>query len=237
MKNFKVRAYKPEDRAAIRKICCDTGFLGKPIDPVFQDRELFTDYLTRYYTDKEPETSMVLHQDGAVMGYILGCRFPQRQKKFDRWLIPQLVVRGLWNYIFKYNKASKKFVHWIVTQGRKQIPYTPENMAHFHINLLPSARGLAQTLMLVESFLQILANTGESKVYGQMVVFETRRGEKMFARYGFEVVDKVEITKYRDVYPTPVYLFTIIKDLKVNPSIYDSSLPHDHSCCHECKHH
>ena len=48
---FQVRAYRPEDRAVIRRICADTGFLGKPIDPVFEDRELFADFLTAPYTD------------------------------------------------------------------------------------------------------------------------------------------------------------------------------------------
>ncbi len=44
-----VRPYRPEDRDTIRKICADTGWLGRPIDPIFQDRELFADFLTIYY--------------------------------------------------------------------------------------------------------------------------------------------------------------------------------------------
>jgi len=30
-----IRPYRPGDRAAVRAICADTGFLGQPIDPVF----------------------------------------------------------------------------------------------------------------------------------------------------------------------------------------------------------
>jgi hypothetical protein len=38
-----LRVYRSEDLAAVRRICADTGFLGEPIDPVFEDRELFAD--------------------------------------------------------------------------------------------------------------------------------------------------------------------------------------------------
>jgi len=38
---FLIRGYRTLDREAVRKLCCDTGFLGEPIDPVYEDRELF----------------------------------------------------------------------------------------------------------------------------------------------------------------------------------------------------
>ena len=60
-----IRPYRPSDRDAVRRLCCETGYLGKAIDPVFEDRELFADYLTRFYTDREPESTFVLEQDGA----------------------------------------------------------------------------------------------------------------------------------------------------------------------------
>ena len=71
---YSIRGYKASDRIAVRKLCCATGFLGAPIDPVFQDRELFADFLTTYYTDHEPESSFVLEVDGEIRGYLLGSR-------------------------------------------------------------------------------------------------------------------------------------------------------------------
>ncbi len=53
-----------------------------------------------------------------------------------------------------------------------------------------------------------------------MVVFEDRRGTKMFERYGFKVMNKMEITKYRDLHPEPVYLCTVVKDLQENSQLY-----------------
>ena len=46
-----------------------------------------------------------------------------------------------------------------------------------------------------------------------MVTFESRRGAKVLERYGFRVVEKREITKWRDKHPEPVYLTTVIKKL------------------------
>ena len=35
-----IRRYTAADREVVRRLCCETGFLGQPIDPVFEDREL-----------------------------------------------------------------------------------------------------------------------------------------------------------------------------------------------------
>lgn len=221
---IRIRHYRPEDRTAVRTICCDTGFLGRPIDEVFQDRELFADYLTRYYTDREPESAVVLEADGAVQGYILGCRYPVRQKAFNRWHNLRLGLRGLLRYPFHYNAATRHYVRWILTRGRKEVPWTPQDMAHFHINLRPAYRSVRGTHDLIQFFLDYLYRAGEPAVYGQMVTYEKRRGERMFARYGFEVRDCVEVTKYSHLVDTPVYLFTVIKDLRTNPRLYGKDL-------------
>ncbi|MEY2555814.1 MAG: hypothetical protein QOF93_958, partial [Verrucomicrobiota bacterium] len=52
---YTIRSYRKTDRDAVRRLCCQTGFLGTPIDPVYEDRQLFADFLTTYYTDWEPE--------------------------------------------------------------------------------------------------------------------------------------------------------------------------------------
>jgi hypothetical protein len=49
----------------------------------------------------------------------------------------------------------------------------------------------------------------------QIVTFESWRGEKMFERYGFKVLNRAEITKYKAFYPESVYLSTVIKNLEM----------------------
>ena len=220
-----IRPYRPEDRAALRAICVDTGFLGQPIDPVFEDRELFADYLTSYYTDAEPESTLVCELNGEVKGYLMGSRFPKRKARFEARMLPGLVLRGVWRYFTRpYHAASRRYVHWILTQARKEVPFTPPDIPHFHFNIRPEARSVGATRELVDTYLQYLFDHGEKQVYGQVVTYENRRGDRMFERYGFRVIDQREVTKYRALHPGKIHLFTILKDLTLNPKLYGADL-------------
>ncbi len=216
---FEIRPYRVTDRARVRDLCCETGFLGKPIDPVFEDRELFADYLTAFYTDWEPESSLVLVVDGKICGYLMGSRQFFKQWVYGIFQNGWLFFRGAWRYA-GYSAASKKFVRWIVRTAWKEVPPAPRRVAHFHINLLPEARQLSTSRALVDAFLGYLHDHGERRVYGQMVVFDGRRGVKLFERYGFKVINKAEITKYQDIYPSSVYLCTVMKDLEESRKLY-----------------
>jgi len=218
-KHFEIRKFQASDRARVRELCCETGFLGNPIDPVFEDRELFADYLTAYYTDWEPESAFVLLVNGEIRGYLLGSRRPFRQQCYAFYQNVSLFLRGVRRYR-RYHDASRKFVQWILRTAWREVPAAPRRTAHFHINLLADARQVATTRALMDSYLMYLHEHGEKRVYGQMVVFEDRRGTKMFERYGFKVLNKSEITKYRDLLPHPVYLCTIVKDLEENSRLY-----------------
>ncbi len=218
-RHFEIRPYEKADRAQVRELCCDTGFLGNPIDPVFEDRELFADYLTAYYTDWEPKSSFVLLVNGVIRGYLLGSRHPWRQQLYNAYNNLALGARGIFRYA-GYSAASKKFVRWIMQQAWREVPARPRCNAHFHLNMLPDARQVATTRALMDRYLAYLHKAGEKAVYGQMVVFQDRRGEKVFSRYGFRVVNKAEITKYREHHPEPVYLCTLMKDLTANSQMY-----------------
>jgi ribosomal protein S18 acetylase RimI-like enzyme len=218
-KHFEIRKFQAADRARVRELCCETGFLGNPIDPVFEDRELFADYLTAYYTDWEPESAFVLLLNGEICGYLLGSRRPFRQQCYAFYQNVSLFLRGARRYS-RYNAASRKFVQWVLSTAWREVPAAPRRTAHFHINLLPEARHLSTTRALADSYLKYLHEHGEKRVYGQMVVFEDRRGTKMFERYGFKVLNRAEITKYRDLHPHPVYLCTVVKDLDENSQLY-----------------
>ena len=208
-----IRRYKQQDRAAVRFLCCETGFLGKAINPVFEDRELFADYLTRYYTDIEPESSFVLVQGGVVKGYLLGSYRPGRQQLFNFFNNLALFSRGMAKYAF-YNRATRDFIGWILRNSWREVPVTPRRCAHFHFNVLPEAQGLAHVTKLMNSYLDHLRGKGVRQVYGQVVTFESRRGAKVFERYGFQVIERKEITKYRKTHPGPVYLTTVLRELR-----------------------
>ncbi|MEM1057979.1 MAG: GNAT family acetyltransferase [Verrucomicrobiota bacterium] len=224
---FTVRFYRPEDRAALREICADTGFLGQPIDPVFEDRDLFADYLTGYYLDLEPESTVVLEVEGKISGYVMASTQPGLHAAYEKLKLPVLAAKGLWRYFTRpYNQATRDYIRWILTRGGKETPAAPEGMAHFHFNVRPEARKVAHTRSMVDLLFGELARRGVPAIYAQMVAYEKRRGDRMFERYGFRRISECEVTKYRQFTDQRIYLFTIVKDLTANAVLYGLDL-HD----------
>lgn len=211
---IRVRAYRPGDREAVRRICADTGFLGQPIDPVFEDRELFADYLTGYYTRFEPDALLVCEVEGEVRGYLMGCRLPLLKQSYQFVANVLVAVKALHRCFAKpYNPASRRFLLWVLMNSWREVPVTPRNTPHFHMNILPDARSVKSTRILIRTFLDFLRARGCRGVYGQMVTFSGRRTVSFFKRYGFRVLDRVEVTKYRSLHGGRVLLCTVTKDL------------------------
>lgn len=69
-----------------------------------------------------------------------------------------------------------------------------------------------------------MGKTGVRCVYGQIVTQGDRRGERMFARYGFRVTDRREVTKFRGHSAERVFLCTVVKDLAESPLLYGKDL-------------
>jgi ribosomal protein S18 acetylase RimI-like enzyme len=212
---IRVRRYHANDRQAVRRICADTGFLGKPIDPVFEDRELFADYLTGYYTRFEPEALLVCEVEGEVRGYLMGCRRPLLKQSYQFFANIIVAVKALYRCVGRpYSKPSRDFMRWILMNSWREVPVTPRNTPHFHMNVLPDARSVKSTRTLIRTFLDLLRSEGYRAVYGQMVTYPGRRTVSLFRRYGFRVMDRVEVTKYRSMHRGRVLLCTVIKDLR-----------------------
>jgi L-amino acid N-acyltransferase YncA len=215
-----IRRYRPEDRAAVRRICADTGFLGQPIDPIFEDRELFADYLTEYYLRIEPDATFVCEIDGEVKGYLMGCCKPLLNQTCHALINLSIGLKAAYRYYARpYNTASRRFLRWIALNAWREIPAAPRFTPHLHINLLPETRSVKHTRLLIQSFLELVHQRGHKRVYGQMVTYEDRRSDKLFARYGFYVLDRVEVTKFRRSYPGRVFLSTVVRNLRTGPAL------------------
>ena len=120
---FRVRPYDRGDRARVREICADTGFLGNPIDPLFQDRELFNDFLTSPYTDAEPECCFVLENDhGEIEGYLTASKDPAKHGRFLRTRIPHWLGRAIRGFLFSYDGSSRRYLLWLIFSGWRQTP-------------------------------------------------------------------------------------------------------------------
>jgi hypothetical protein len=191
--------------------------MGTPIDPVFCDRDVFCDYLTRYYTDWEPESALVAEDEGTgeVVGYLLGCRRYRRNAWISALLLALVIApKGLWRIgTFQYNRASLRFLWWILSRAGRETPAAPPRMAHFHINLLPPYRNGQATRLLIFPYVKALAARGDVRgVFGQMQVRDDTRTARMFERYGFRILERRRISKWDHLTAEPVYLATAFMD-------------------------
>jgi len=159
-----VRPYRAEDRAAVRQICHFTGYMGDPISWQWRDRESFADTFSSYYTDREPESSLVAELDGRVVGYLLGCRNTAVVGDPLRPLYGQLVSRGLlWRTGtagFLWRSARDGLVELAARRPLLREPTDPAHPAHLHINLLPEARGAGVGRRLVSQWFATLVDEG-----------------------------------------------------------------------------
>ncbi|NJK92921.1 MAG: hypothetical protein HC904_14530 [Blastochloris sp.] len=105
-----------------------------------------------------------------------GCRFPEKKSAYERVKAFRRLPLLVWRYLTTYPAVSRRYVNWLLWRGWREVPETPGRMAHMHINLRPGFKNVSGTRAMIERFLKILADKGEKAVYGQMVVFEKRRG-------------------------------------------------------------
>ncbi|MFH1211384.1 MAG: GNAT family N-acetyltransferase [Candidatus Woesearchaeota archaeon] len=211
-----VRKFSPEDRGSVRRLCCDTGLWGKPIDSLFCDRELFADAIIEPYLRLEPEHAFVAEYDERVVGYLCGSIEPD----FNRRQMP-MVLKAFATVFLKYatgaynhHPNSKKFVRNIFTRVWRQAPKTPKGVkAHLHINLEQEARSIGVGEKMLKAYEQMLRENGIDAYYGEVFSSDTRRPDKLYRRLGFEILDRVECSFLWPAITKPMYAMCICKKL------------------------
>jgi len=198
-----LRKYADSDRAAIRRLCCDTGFLGNPIDPVFQDRDLFADLFTAAYLEHEPEWALVAEAEHRVVGYLLG----SVSSHFDFVLMRKgfpVAAKMVYNFMtgrYAHHPRSGQFVRWLLTAGYQEQPKHPADAAHFHFDLEERFRGLGIAHRLWHAFEERLRSAGVRECYGSFFSHPGHRPELVYARYGFRVFDRKPTTLFQPEVP------------------------------------
>lgn len=197
-----IRRYELRDRPSIEEICCDTSFFGEPIDPVFWDKKLFTDTLTKPYLDNEPENAWVAESEGAVVGYLLGSTEADfsRLAKFNQLKVAMKMIARYIGGMYKEHPRTKKHVKWLLFRSHFQRAKTPENAAHVHIELLPDYRGKKIGSRLFSEFEARMQRQGIDQVYA------TGIESQYFPRackgsWGFEEFSRVPTERYRTEFP------------------------------------
>jgi GNAT superfamily N-acetyltransferase len=210
-----IRNYTPADRDAIRRICCETGYFGGPIDPLFADHELFADLFTKPYLDYEPEWALIAESEGRVIGYLLGSVCPhfdllQMRSGFGT-LLKMLGRLAVGRY--SHHPRSRRFIKWLLFSGFSEQPKHPRNAAHLHYDLEKPYRGGDVGRRLWQEFIQRAKAAGVKTCYGSFFSYSQRRPEVAHSRYGFEVFDRRRTTMFEPEMNEQVEVVCVAKNI------------------------
>jgi hypothetical protein len=216
-----IRKFQPGDRKEIRRICCDTGFLGSPIDTIYRDRELFADLLTAPYLDYEPEWALVAETGGRVTGYLLGSvsRHFKRRLMRSGFHTARRMLAKLVTGKYADHPRSEQFVRWVLTTGLRELPKHPENAAHLHFNIERGFRGRTIGMHIWLAFENMLREGSVGQYYGEFFSYSGRQPEHTYARYGFVEYDRRETTLFYPEITDTVYVVCVRKKLEYPDAI------------------
>ncbi|HEU6448607.1 MAG TPA: hypothetical protein VFV23_09250 [Verrucomicrobiae bacterium] len=210
-----IRRYRPEDRAAIRRICCDTGFMGNPIEQIFCDREIFADLFTEPYLEYESDYAWVADAGGRVVGYLLGSISP----KFDYTLLYsgfqatiKMILRAAAGR-YAQHPRTKHFIRWLLTNGYREQPKHPNRAAHLHVDIDRQYRGHGLAYRLWLAYEGQLHAAGVKQCYGAFFSWPKRRPENGYSRFGFSVFDRKPTTMFQPDISDPVEVVCVHKKM------------------------
>jgi hypothetical protein len=168
--NYRIRKYRAEEGSRVRTICHDTGYMGSSASFSYRDVESFADMFSGYYTDCEPEHAWVVERttDGLVVGYLLGCIDSRRAWNPTLVAARHIVLRGI---LFRPGTAGF-YGRVIADMIRDRGVHRPKMdfdryPAHYHINLLPEARGYASGMYY--AWIARLRSVAAPGLHGEMI--------------------------------------------------------------------
>jgi ribosomal protein S18 acetylase RimI-like enzyme len=206
MEDLIIRPYTKNDRETVLRISADTAVFGEPVEAILEDRQVFCDAFTAYYTDYESEYAWAACIEGQVVGYLTGCINTSAQRK--RWL--RQVLPALLSNLAqrRYTTGRKTWRYtWSMIGGtlRKEFPHVDhrEYPAHLHINVEAGARGRGLGRRLLETYLDQLHQLEIPGVF----LDTTNINEaacKLYEGVGFEILERRETNVWKEVIQKPV---------------------------------
>jgi ribosomal protein S18 acetylase RimI-like enzyme len=214
--NIKIRPYQPQDRTALRQICCDVADRGEPIERLFSDRLMAADLLTTYYTDYEPQSSFVAEIDGQVVGYINGCLDNRRWGLVMFWLlIPRLIIKGLKRGVF-FRPECWHMLRVAALNWRRLFSWRKHefhsHQGHMHIGIAKDFRHQHIGELLIDA----LCRYAKSRGVGQLAA-SIHDGNviacRFFQGHGFRVNESYPMIGVRLGVLEPYQALVYVKDL------------------------
>lgn len=186
-----IRAYRKEDRLSVRRIACDTAFMGKPADVFFDGREVLADILTGYFTDGEPESCFVAEQEGAVIGYLIGAKDASRIPGIFLWkVLPGVILKTIaGGMLFKTKNIAflaHFFIGFLKGEFKRQEAFK-EYPATMHINIDARFRGIGIGAQLLRAYGTYLEH---ARIAGVHLATLSPAAAVFFEKNGFRLLDK-----------------------------------------------
>lgn len=205
-----VRKYKKEDRPWVREIAVNTAFIGESAAIFFDDKEIFADLLTRYFTDCEPGSCFVAEDNGLVVGYLTGAKDENILKKiFVSKILPPLLAGVVFKGIIFRRKNRIFILSYLrsVLKGEFNNPdFSGMYPATLHINLKEGFqnRGIGSRLMV--AYLDYLVKEG---VRGIHLATMSEKAGKFFVKNGFALLYTAPRSYFNYILhrDTPIYIY------------------------------
>lgn len=193
-----IRGYRKEDREFVRNIAWNTAFLGEPADIFFTSKEIFTDFLTLYFTDYEPESCFVAECREEVIGYLIGAKSTVvLNKVFQLKILVKLLIRIITRGILFKKKNVIFFFHCLISYLRREFKmpdFAKEYPATLHINLDKDWRSLHAGSRLISTYLDYLA---KEKITGVYLATVSDAAPAFFEKQGFILLYKGSRSYFR----------------------------------------
>ena len=195
---FVIRKYGYRDRPVVRRICCDTAFMGEPSAIFFDDDEIFADALTSYFTDCEPESCFVAECDKKIVGYLLGAKDVKRMDKiFAVKIAAPLLIKALRRGALIKKKNTKFLLRVLLSlaKGEFKIPdFLKEYPATLHINIVKEYRMAGIGSKLIDAYMDYLTS---QDVKGVHFATMSDKAGRFFGKLKFQLLFKTERSYFR----------------------------------------
>jgi ribosomal protein S18 acetylase RimI-like enzyme len=186
-----IRKLDRNDRKDVRRIGCETAFMGEPLGFCFDEDDILADALTLYFTDYEPDSCFVAVEEDNVIGYAMATKnSANMQKIFRARIIPKLFAKTVLGGAFFRRNARRFLLHVMMSSLKGEFStsdFFGEYPATLHINIERSFRGRKIGTQLMDRSLEFLAG---KRIAGVHVSTMSEGAKSFFERLGFNMLLK-----------------------------------------------
>ena len=210
MEEIIIRHYCEPDRDAVRNIAWDTAFMGEPADSFFSGKDILVDFLTKYFTDYEPESCFVAQDGSQVVGYLLGAKDNTAAENiFRAKILLRLLLQAFVKGYFLKRKNIAFFYYFLLSFLKLELVLPDafgEYPAILHINVQAGYRGKFIGSRLMDAYFGYL--TKENIPGVRLATMSDGAGE-FFKKCGLNLLHKCKRSYFRHILhkDVPIYIF------------------------------